>query len=151
MWINRESGRGQLWAANGRSGFSVNKPFISRSVYIDKKKLIDIGLSDGIQRIWKYVSGRFQDIGLLMEPYLLPINLTQRYIHTRVCTRAVSLLFRADVFTGRHRNLTAQQWKYTACKMKIYDGAVSAQKLLAFHSVRTVFTGHLSAQTHLNL
>jgi len=109
VWINRESGRGQLWAANGRSGFSVNKPFISRSVYIDKKKLIDIGLSDGIQRIWKYVSGRFQDIGLLMEPYLLPINLTQRYIHTRVCTRAVSLLFRADVFTGRHRNLTAQQ------------------------------------------
>lgn len=71
-----------------------------------KKKLIDIGFADGFQRNGNYVSGRFHPVvsglrTLDVEGSSSSINLHQKYIHTRLCTRAVLRCFNIMVFTVR--------------------------------------------------
>lgn len=68
--------------------------------YFKKRKLIDIGLRYGIQRIWKLHSGRF--LRTLDEKIGAPSSvnqLDQKYIHTLVCTRAILRHFSPSVFT----------------------------------------------------
>jgi len=69
--------------------------------YFKKRKLIDIGLRYGIQGIWKLHSGRF--LRTLDEKIGAPsfVNqLSQKYIHILMCTRAILRDFKLSVFTS---------------------------------------------------
>ena len=73
---------------------------IGKSFGGQRKKLIDIGLRVGIQRIWKsHLRTVSKDIGRFEGLDPLSINLYQKYIHNRVCARALLRCFRASVIT----------------------------------------------------